>query len=178
MQRSGETGPSCTLRTVPKRAFEDYELCLDADPPASAPGGLLRPRCRYLITTPSLIIYLPSGNASPSFLSVLVAASTSSKSARGPSALAESRITVITGAWATVADGSTTGARWSRPGHDRCAAPQPGGCHSSPGDQRRRLRLPIFGLVAAPAVATDSRSASEPPRWPHGRRSTTQKRIP
>ena len=55
--------------------------------------------------------------------SVLVAASTSSKSARGPSAWAESMITVITGAWATVADGSTTGARWSRPGHDRCAAP-------------------------------------------------------
>jgi hypothetical protein len=41
----------------------------------------------------------------------------------GGSALAESMITVITGAWATVADGSTTGARWSRPGHDRCAAP-------------------------------------------------------
>jgi hypothetical protein len=53
----------------------------------------------------------------------LVAASTSSKSARGPSASAESMITVITGAWATVANGSTTGARWSRPGHDRCAAP-------------------------------------------------------
>jgi hypothetical protein len=60
--------------------------------------------------------------ASP-FEAVLVAASTSSKTARGPSAWAESMITVITGAWATVADGSTTGARWSRPGHDRCAAP-------------------------------------------------------
>ena len=47
--------------------------------------------------------------------SVFLATSTSSKSARGPSALAESKITVITGAWATVADGSTTGARWSRP---------------------------------------------------------------
>jgi hypothetical protein len=55
--------------------------------------------------------------------SVLVAASTTSKSARGPSAWAESMITVMTGAWATVVDGSTAGARWSRPGHDRCAAP-------------------------------------------------------
>jgi hypothetical protein len=71
--------------------------------------------------------------------SVVVAASTSSNSARGPSALAESKIPVITGAWATVADGSTTGARCSRPGHDRCAAPSPGGCQSSPRDQRRRL---------------------------------------
>ena len=32
-----------------------------------------------------------------------------------------------------------TGARCSRPGHDRCAAPSPGGCQSSPRDQRRRL---------------------------------------
>jgi hypothetical protein len=92
--------------------------------------------------------------------------------------VAESMIRMITGVWATVADGFTAGARWFRPGHDRCAAPWPGGCWSSPGDQRRRLRLSIVGLVAAPAVATDSRSPSESPRWLRAEEAPHKKEFP